>query len=591
MRLYNTPARMAGPVGKNVRTSAHAILRCTAMGVLAAAITAPAASAQAQDDGFLGTIVLGESKREVQTQTAESLTVIDQEELEDRQAGTLAELIDTVPGVNLVNGATSSGSGITIRGYGANGTFGTDQKVLIQVDGATKGAEELYRVGTQLFTDPFLYKTVRVNRGTIGSFEFGSGVIGGVVRLETIDASDVTGGEVGFRVRQALEFTSNGDGLASSTTLAWQPTQQLEFLVNYTRRQLSTRTDGNGVAIAPNAGDINDPSWLVKFKYTFGNDNQHSISFSHTHTDQDQQDVPYDTFGVVNFGNVNRQIENDTFSLAYNYNPASDLIDFSIELVHVDELVFSEAIVGPNPLLDADNRYKTTTLRFKNTAIFTTGAIEHELRAGIEFTRRDRQDATAGSAPGGERDVVAIYVVDDMRIGNWTITPALRFEDQKMTASATAGGGRFDNSALMGGISARYEFNNGFAVFASAAYTENFPIIDDVQNAVLANRSEKSRTLEFGASYAGTDVFTGGDTLAVKVVAYDQSVWDVTSYRSFAPGGSTNRVDRQGLEIEASYALDSGWYADVAANFSTGDARLENGTVQDWRLNPQDDIR
>ncbi|MEM6618248.1 MAG: ligand-gated channel, partial [Pseudomonadota bacterium] len=92
-------------------------------------------------------------------------------------------------------------------------------------------------------------------------------------------------------------------------------------------------------------------------------------------------------------------------------------------------------------------------------------------------------------------------------------------------------------------------------------------------------------------SYAGTDVFTGGDTLAVKVVAYDQSVWDVTSYRSFVPGGSTNRIERQGLEIEASYALDSGWYADVAANFSTGDATLENGTVQDWRLNPQDDIR
>ena len=157
--------------------------------------------AEAESGEFLGTLMLGESKREVQTDTATPSTVIDQEEIEDRQAGTIAELIDSVPGVSLVNGSTPIGSGINIRGFGANGTYGTDQKVAVTIDGASVGSEELYRIGTQLFTDPYLYKSAEVIRGTVGSFEYGSGIIGGVVRLETIDAADLTGGETGIGSR------------------------------------------------------------------------------------------------------------------------------------------------------------------------------------------------------------------------------------------------------------------------------------------------------------------------------------------------------------------------------------------------------
>lgn len=145
--------------------SARALLRATT----ATLVCVPfATAAQSQDadtiDDYLGTIVLGESKREVAIETAIPTTTIDDTEIKDRQAGTVAELIDSVPGVTLVNGATAAGSGINIRGYGANATFGTDQKVLIQVDGATKGSEELYRIGTQLYTDPFLFREVEVTR-------------------------------------------------------------------------------------------------------------------------------------------------------------------------------------------------------------------------------------------------------------------------------------------------------------------------------------------------------------------------------------------------------------------------------------------
>ena len=103
-----------------------------------------------QDEGFLGTVELGQGKREVQTATATPQTVITQDELNDRQAGSVAELIDSVPGVTLVNGSRPQGSGLNIRGFGATSSYGTDQKVQIMIDGASTGSEELYRIGTQL---------------------------------------------------------------------------------------------------------------------------------------------------------------------------------------------------------------------------------------------------------------------------------------------------------------------------------------------------------------------------------------------------------------------------------------------------------
>lgn len=574
----------------------RALLRATTTLALCVPFAVEAQDAT-DDDGFLGTIVLGESKREVATDTAISTTTIDQTEIEDRQAGTVAELIDSVPGVTLVNGSTAAGSGINIRGYGATGTFGTDQKVLIQIDGATKGSEELYRIGTQLYTDPFLYKNVEVIRGTIGSFEYGSGVFGGVVLLETIDASDLTGGEPGFAGRQTLQFSSNGDGLASSTTLAWQPTEDTEFLLNYSRRMLDVRTDGDRNDINPAAGSINDPSYLLKAKHYFGQDRQHSIALTYTDTEQTQFDVPYDTFGLANFGNVDRRIENEVVVLAYNFNPpGNDMVDLVVELTYSDELVESQAVdrtaaPGTLALLDADNRYETTQFRVKNRSLFTTGAIDHDLRVGFEYTHRDRQDASAGSAPGGTKESYALFAVNDMDFGNgWTVTPALRYETQDITEDPINGNAEFNDNALMGGLAVRYAFQNGFAVFGSAAYTENLPIVDDIQSALIL-QSERATTYELGASFDSSDVFATGDALAIKVVAYDQQADSVTTIRSFAPGNSVDSIDRSGFEVEASYAMDTGFYLDLNASFSEGDETLENGTVQDYRLNPADSLR
>jgi hemoglobin/transferrin/lactoferrin receptor protein len=549
---------------------------------------------ETQDEEFLGTVELGQGKREVQVGTAVPLTVINQEEIDDRQAGTIAELIDSVPGVALVNGSRPEGSGINIRGFGANGTYGTDQKVAIVIDGVTTGSEEIYRIGTQLFTDPSLYKSVSVIRGTVGTFEFGSGIVGGVVQFETKDASDFTGGEIGLRFRQTLGYSSNGEGYHSSSIIAWQPMENFEVLLNYTKRDTDAYKDGDGNLIQYTATE--PYSGLAKIKYSFGDANEHGLTFSYQKTATDEFDAPYDAFNVVNFGNVNRQTESEIATLKYEYNPVdNDLIDLTVQYSYSDIYIESEPT---NPggfadyLLDGDHDYTIDKLTVKNAMFLQTGAASHDLRFGVEWISKDRLESqispTSGSVsvPGGTDERFALFIVDDIDMGNnWTISPALRWEDQSIKGAATYQGDRYDNSALMGGISARYEFDSGLAVFASAAYTESLPILDDLNNASYMTQPEKSKTYEIGASYATSSVFTGDDSLQVKANIFVTDLWDVTSYSGIS------EVDSNGLELELTYAMDNGLYVDLNAAYGDYESLSSAGVTADWNNAPANSAR
>ena len=567
-------------------------VRCALLGSVVF-VTPLAALAQSGAEVVVLDQITLKSKRDVETQTASPVTNIDQQEIDDRQAGTIAELVDTVPGVTLVNGATPSGSGINIRGFGANGTYGTDQLVMVQVDGATQGSEELYRLGTQLYTDPSLYKTVSVSRGTVGSFEYGSGVVGGLVRLETKDASDFTGGVPGYKLRQTLEATSNGDGLTSATVLAWQPTEDLELVGQYVWRRMDKQTDGAGEDVG--AQPFKLPSYMLKAKYTFGAARDQSVTLSYNDTQTSESDVPYDQFGLAggSFGNVDREIHTRSTVLAYEYDPSNPLIHIEANLSYADQKIDSTYIAGTSPygpsagmFGDADHRYETTKLTVKNTSRFQTGSAEHDLRLGAEVIRKRRAEAV--SAPGGTDRRFALFAVDDITWGGLTISPAMRYETQKLRRQADATGSNpqreYDNDALMGGISLRYEWSTGFSAFASAAYTENLPILDDFDKDGFMNQSQKARVYEIGAAYDSVDVFASGDSLSLKANLYQSDLWDVTSYSGVA------EIEMRGLELEASYSVASGYYADMNATISKGDARGLLGQEAYWGNAPADSL-
>ncbi len=566
-----------------------------------------AVPAAAQDDpGYLGTLVLTAGKRDLSFGSALSRTVVDAEEIADRQAGTVAQLIDSVPGVTLVNGTTPQGSGINIRGFGANTTYGSDQKIAVQIDGASVGSEELYRIGTQLFTDPMLYKRAEVLRGTIGSFAYGSGIVGGVVKLETKDASDFTGGEIGLAGAQTFEFSSNGAGKVSSTTLAWQPAERAEFLLNYTIRDQDDLESGDGRTIGNSA--FRTPSGLAKARFTFGEDNSHALTFSYSQTVADDKDVPYDQFATTGgtFGNVDRLTDTRQAVANYSYNPASDLIDLRANLSFADQRIEYEYVPGSSPLegtptfpfllstINADQRYQTTKFTLSNRALFDTGSVQHDLLAGLELARRERDDNDAAAAPGGTDRRFALFAVNEMTMGSYTLTPAIRYETSEVESATTYG--TFDKDALMGGLALAYDIGNGVSVFGSAAYTEGLPIIDDLGSSDAARRrmdmTEKSHTYELGAEYTGTDLVATGDRLSVRGNIYQTDLWDITSYTAVGSmGEALEKVESRGFELEASYGLANGLYMDLGGHLGDATEFNPDNTDAVWRNSPADRVQ
>lgn len=567
-------------------------LRGTAMAALAMSLHSVAfaqdAEAEAEDGEFIGTVDIGESTRSIQTGTATAVTVVDREEIEDRQASTIAELVDSIPGVTLINGSTPVGSGINIRGFGANGTYGTDQKVAIQIDGASVGAEEIYRVGNQLYTDPTLYKSVEVIRGTVGSFEYGSGIVGGIVRLQTSDALDLTEGKAGFALSQTLGAFTNGNSLSSATTLAWAPTERLEFLANYSWREQENQTDGSGAIIDNSAFEL--PSFLVKAGVHFGTDGEHTIRASFNQSTSADRDVPYDTFGTTAgvFGNVDRDTTSQVAILSYNFDPLNDdAVDFEVRISYANQEIMQEYVPGSGPfggfaVVSADQRYQTFKITAKNTALFNTGSIRHNLRAGAEIIKKKRKDAS--SAPGGVDNRAAFFLVDEIElVRGLSLTPAIRYEHSDISGVLNDGTSRqVANEALMGGVSVRYELPMGLAAFGSWAYTENLPILDDLENVTFMEQSEKAKTYEFGGSFNKVGLFGQSDRLAIKLNYYDTKLRDVTSY------SGVSNVAIEGFEAEASFATGDGFYLDFNANLVTGTETRTNGDVLDWRNLPTD---
>lgn len=533
-------------------------------------------------DYDLGTLVLGDLTRDVATDTATAETTLDQEELDARQASTLAELMTTVPGVTLSNASTPAGSTITMRGVGADGSlYGSNTTINVVVDGVSKGQEEIYRQGGALAMEPELFKEVKVIRGPSQGFRWSTGAIGGTVEVQTKDAADFLEDGDDFALRTKLAYDSNSNGKTATAIVAWQPTETFDVIGFVGYRTADEYTDGSGNAVADS--DYAMPSYLVKAKKTLGDDV--TITGSYSYNETELSEVDYNILGTAAYTNGTEDIllKNETAYVALNYAPAgNDLIDLTAKLVYSDEVIenLNETDISAS---SADNRTVRTALSVENEAYFTTGVFEHTLLTGVEIGTRERSSldingTNASSTPGGTTEYKAAYVTDEMVWGGLTLTPQLRFEKQTITPSEdNTGTGAVDyditSQAWAGALSARYEFNSGFAVFGTYAQNSNLPITDDL-GTTREDIIEEATTYEVGLSYEGSDLLTGGDQFSAKLTAFQTTVENNRTYAANVFYGYTD-YEIEGTELELSYKHPA-FYADFNATKMRGEY-LDNG--------------
>ncbi|MCZ4354079.1 TonB-dependent receptor plug domain-containing protein [Roseovarius aestuarii] len=558
---------------------------------------------QADDVVDLGPIYL-KSDTDLSPVGTSPAETIDSDRIGARQASSITDAIRDVPGVTVRNSENLLVATPGIRGIGGASYNGGDPGVQVQVDGVDSGGGRVYQNATGAIIDPVLLKSITVLKGPLASLAYGSGIIGGTVNAETINGSDLTGDEPGVKFRQLLGANSNGEGFVSSSTMAWQPNEKFDFLLNYSWRKQGVQEDGNGNDIGLDGYKV--PSWLAKARYRIND--EHSISLSYSQSESSERDVPYGQLTGTNvFGNVDRDRQSKITNAKWNFDSLdTSLVNLELSYTHSEQLVDIRALDPTSFAALFGGTYNLDTDRVKliNTAEFSTGGIQHQLQAGVDWQRQVRDDVSS-LLPSGEMQRLGIFALDQMDFGNgFHVSLGLRVDRQEIHGDTYAGPGmtiptgKFKGTAKTAGIGIEQGFGNGFAAFGSYTYSETLPTLDVFaqtslsRGTIYGDEVQKNRNLEAGLKFSRDSVFSNNDSLRFVASVYQTKIRN--SLFGVARSGEYTDFDLRGFEIEADYEHASGIFGRAAANISDHSQLFYNAGAgyvsQDYSYTPADSV-
>jgi hemoglobin/transferrin/lactoferrin receptor protein len=580
-----------------------------------------AAAAQAQEEiqqdnnqkqgrvTLLQRLVVGAGAAEkVAIDTPQSVTVVNQEDIDREQPATVGEMLRDIPGVNTSGSDRVFGQTFNIRGIGAPESANEEGRIIVTVDGATKFYEQ-YRMGG-LFTEPELYKQVEVLRGPASSTLYGSGALGGVINFTTKDAADFIADGQSGALRLKGGFNSNTNGWLGSMILAQRMGDNAEFLLAGNYRRADPYVTGSGAVVR--SSDFAAWSGLAKGTFKVGDEGTLRVSYQHWDSNADDQD--YAQVGTQpTFGTVDRHVVDKTAVVSYE-NPFSDndLVDLKVAASFSDTTVDQTDASGAPPFLtcatsmlfcDTRYGYQTWQLSMQNTSEWRGDSWENFLTYGWQtgYQIRTASATTLAGTPGGitfhpegTDFKTGVFVQNefiwDERL---TLIPGVRLDWHQLTPGASTGLTTGDSdTAISPKIAAHYRFNDTFALFGSIAHTERFPTLDEVFstsgsqatfNPSLDLRKERSNNFEAGFAVSGYDLLQAGDALQLKTTGFYNDITDLISFNPALVAGPNNlpgyvniaHAQIYGFEVEAAYDSDyvfatAGYSYVVGKNADTG---------------------
>ncbi len=562
-------------MGRSTLFRRAALLAGASSLLLAGAAAAQETPAPADAQLSLGKIVVTAGAEKVAIDTPQAVTTLDQDDIDQIQATTMADLLEGIPGVSLHGGVSALGQGFNIRGLGT-GIGDSDSRVLLQVDGVTKFFEQ-YRMGS-LFSEPELYKRVEVLRGPASSTLYGAGALAGVVSFQTKDASDFLKGDDRLGARLKAGYESQGDGRLYSAILAARSAKDLDVLVAYNDRNVGHYENGDGEVVYPS--DAVSTSWLAKARYYIGGDKGHSVwaSYQNWLSESTQN---YDQAEAAFIMPVRRKVDDNTATLGYeNDFGGSAVLDLSAQLSFADTTVEQRDTTFLGPLSLSEFSYRSVQGRIENVSRFGDEDWAGVLFVGVQGSKQERRNPRVNAATGAVTPGGATHPEGDMsRYGVYaqaevmwreklTLMPGVRVDWATLVPGAGAPANTPDEKqhGVSPKLAAIYSFNDTVAVFGSVARTVRLPVIDEVFSrrgtpaAVSLNlEPEISQNYEIGFTLSFKDLL-GGDVAHVKTTAFRNDVTDLITRRpSPSPAGTSEYYNLgearyEGVEIEAEYA-------------------------------------
>ena len=370
-----------------------------------------------------------------------------------QQANHLSDFLEVVPGVS-VGGTSSVNQRIRVRGL-------DDTNLKVSIDGARQEGSLFYHMG-DVTIDPDLLKQTEVAVGN-NSVTLGNDALGGAVAFKTVDATDLLkpGQKIGAMLHAG--YANNNDEVLTSATIFAAPTDNIDLLAYYGKRDVESGEDGEGRELFE---DSKGENILLKAGATVADDHHIGASFSRTEKEgifpfrPDFPSRPEDP--------IPQQVKRDTYNVDYGFNPANPLIDVSANAYQTKTRILRDSDDKAGYEFDAE--VKTTGAKIENISMIESSVGNHKLIAGVEHYKKESamsRDFTKASSD--EAKNTSVYLEDQWRLDKLTLTPGVRY-DRYESPKFVSDGKTYNN--VVGALAASYEIAPNTQVFAS--YTQLF---------------------------------------------------------------------------------------------------------------------
>ncbi|NYE60289.1 Fe(3+) dicitrate transport protein [Duganella sp. 1224] len=568
--------------------------KLTALAAAVSLLTAPLAlHAQQTDDAPMETIQvsgswLGSGLQNSVKNFAGARTVVSKEDIDDTGAANIGDVLRRIPGVQSTDNSGTAGSAISLN-IGIRGLTGRySPRSTVLLDGIPLAVAPYGQ--PQLSFAP-------VSLNNIESIDVVRG--GGAVRY----GPQNVGGIINFRSRAIPD----GDGIHGDANVRYN-----SFGEGRSNRQYSAFVGGtasNGLGVALLYSGMEGSEWrqgsdervndvALKFRYPLNNHSELYGKVSY-----------YDVLSRTPGGLTVAQYKADPFQntrptdfwsgdrhgVDVGYlNTLSATQEVEIKAYYNESFRQSALINNAKTQITWQPRnYQVLGIEPRYTQRFNAGGMTHDVTVGYRFLRERGDDnnylQTVATGLNGatstfvnSTDAHAAYIDDRIALGQWRITPGVRYEQISSTRNDLAAKASFDtdNTKALPSLNVAYLLHPALTVFAN--YTTSFGPVQNTQlnSQTPANplKPELAKTAELGARWKSGAVSAEATVFKLK---FDNQIVQVPGITpaTFQNIGATNH---DGIETAADYTFDeAGPLAglNVYANYTYTKAIQESGAT------------
>ncbi|RPE29717.1 outer membrane receptor for ferrienterochelin and colicins [Acinetobacter sp. BIGb0102] len=551
----------------------------------------------------LATIVVSASGFEQDIKNAPaSISVVTKEDIEKKNATSIADLLSDVPGIDIRDGiGKTSGLNIKMRGLG-------NEYSLILIDGRRQTtSSDVTPNGFGESANGFLpplasIERIEVIRGPMAT-RYGSEAMGGVINIITKKISNEWNGNVTVS-GNVMEHGGEADSWKTSVVVNGPIIQDklgLQLRGSYLDRQKSERVPGtSGRDPRPSEADIYDVGGKLSFKLndqnSFWIDGFHS---SQTYKNDDNRLGTLDTPERANGYKDELEFKRDQIAVGHNGDYSFGQWNSYVSQTKTETI---GRTIPRNTFPGNASAGQNRTL--KNTDFVADSHVilpiaDHKLTVGAEYKEAEIADDIAGLGATFKKDSFSVYAEDE-----WRILDKLGF---------TFGGRYEDHSGFGGQFSPRaylvWNANDELTFKGGVSTGYKAPSAKDLHNGVISVgnqggtfnvgspnlKPEESTNYELGFNYNNgnldltttaffnkiKNLITEGPELLNCFSATNPNQLGCVSYGShitqdtFSQKINADEAETKGVELSLKYSIIPEW--DIKAAYTYMESEITKG--------------